>query len=111
MKTFQLSDESWTRLASILPEYKSSAKGGRPRLDLRKVFEGILFIKGNQLSWRELPQEYGAKTTINDYYRQWKEHGVFRKIHEEKIFLLCGQSTLHAIHLEHHLPTSHGGEQ
>lgn len=105
MKTFQLSDESWTRLVSILPEYKTSSKGGRPRLDLRKVFEGILFIKGNQLTWRELPQVYGAKTTLNDYYRQWKEDGVFLRIHQEKIFLVCGQPHLHAIDLDDHLPT------
>lgn len=111
MKIFQLSDESWTRLASILPEYKPSSKGGRPRLDPRKVFEGVLFIKGNQLTWRELPQEYGAKTTINDYYRHWQKYGVFQKIHQERLFLVCGQPNLHTIDLDDHLPSSPGGEQ
>lgn len=111
MKTFQLSDESWTRLVSVLPEYKPSSKGGRPRLDLKKVFEGILFIKGNGLTWRELPHEFGAKTTLNDYFRQWKESGIFKKIHEEKLFLVCEQENLHAIDLDDHLPTSPGGEQ
>jgi putative transposase len=105
MKTYQLSDESWTRLAPYLPEYKPSSKGGRPRLDLKKVFEGILFIKGNHLQWRETPKEYGAKTTLNDYFRQWKEHGLFKRIHQEKLFLVCGQAELHTIDLEDDLPS------
>lgn len=109
MQKIVLPDELWTRLVPYLPEYKPSSKGGRPRLDLRQVFEGILFIKANRLQWRETPKEYGAKTTLNDYFRQWKEHGVFQKIHQEKIFLVYGQADLHAIDLE----DSHslGGEQ
>ena len=82
MKTYLLSDESWTRLASLLPKYQPSPKGGRPRLNLKKVFEGILFIKGNKLTWRELPQEYGSKTALNDYYRLWAKEGIFQKWHE-----------------------------
>jgi putative transposase len=82
MKTYQLSDESWTRLAAVLPKYQPSPKGGRPRLDLKKVFEGILFIKGNRLTWRELPQEYGSKTSLNDYFRFWAKEGIFQLLQE-----------------------------
>lgn len=106
MKHFYLSDELWTRLVPHLPEYKQSTKGGRPRLDLRKVFEGILFIKGNRLQWRETPEEYGAKTTLNDYFRQWKKHGVFKRISQEKIFASHGLPQLHAIDLDDDLENS-----
>lgn len=82
MKKFQLSEESWTHLAAVLPKYQPSLKGGRPRLNLKKVFEGILFIKGNRLTWRELPQEYGSKTSLNDYYRFWAKEGIFQLLQE-----------------------------
>jgi len=88
MKIYQLSDESWTRLATVLPKYQPSPKGGRPRLDLKKVFEGILFIKGNRLTWRELPQEYGSKTALNDYYRFWAKEGVFQILQELNLLSL-----------------------
>ena len=54
MKHYSISDELWTRLAHFLPNYQLSTKGGRPRLNLKKVFEGILYVKGNrQPGWKE----------------------------------------------------------
>jgi len=109
MQHFPISDELWTRLAPVLPEYKPSSKGGRPRLDLKKVLEGILFVKGNRLQWRETPKEYGAKTTLNDYFRQWKKDGVFKRISQEKIFVTHELPQLHAIDLDDDLES--GSEQ
>lgn len=82
MKHFAISDELWTRLSSYLPNYEPSTKGGRPRLNLKKVFEGILFIKGNRIPWRDIPKEYGSKTAINDYYGSWKQADVFKIWHQ-----------------------------
>lgn len=78
MKHFAISDELWTRLAHYLPNYELSIKGGRPRLNQKKVFEGILYVKGNRTPWRDIPQEYGSKTALNDYYHEWKKAGVFK---------------------------------
>ena len=83
MKHFTISDELWTRLAFYLPNYQPSTKGGRPRLDLKKVFEGILYVKGNRIPWREIPQEYGSKTALNDYYCEWKKTDVFKTWQQE----------------------------
>lgn len=77
MKHFSISDELWTRLALHLPPYKPSNKGGRPRLKLKQVFEGILYVRGNKIPWRGTPKEYGSKTALNDYYREWKKADVF----------------------------------
>ena len=88
MQHFTLSDEQWTRLSSILPKYQSSSKGGRPRLELKKVFEGIIFIRANKLPWKSTPKEFGSKTALNDYFRQWKEGGVFDKLRAENVFTL-----------------------
>ncbi|PIP94765.1 MAG: hypothetical protein COW00_01835 [Bdellovibrio sp. CG12_big_fil_rev_8_21_14_0_65_39_13] len=85
MQHITLTDEQWTRLSSILPKYKPSNKGGRPRLELKKVFEGILYVKINKLPWKAVPAEYGSKTAINDYFRHWKKAGIFKQFNTENI--------------------------
>ena len=77
MQKIELSHEQWALVIPHLPRYKASPQGGRPRLDLKRVFEGILFIKVNKLPWEAIPKEYGSKTALNDYHRHWRERGVF----------------------------------
>lgn len=88
MQHITLSDEQWTRLSTILPKYKPSSKGGRPRLELKKVFEGILFVRANKLPWKSVPKEFGSKTALNDYFRHWKNEGVLGRLKAENIFTL-----------------------
>ncbi|MBN22046.1 MAG: hypothetical protein CL678_12265 [Bdellovibrionaceae bacterium] len=85
MKTFVLTDGLWSAIEPSLPSYRKSPKGGRPRLGLKKVFEGILFIKSNKLPWRAVPDEFGSKTALNDYYRQWARMGFFHELKEKGV--------------------------
>jgi len=39
-----VSDELWAAVEPLIPKRVASQKGGRPRLDVRKVLTGILFI-------------------------------------------------------------------
>jgi transposase len=39
-----VSDELWAVVEPLIPKHVASQKGGRPRLDDRKVLTGILFI-------------------------------------------------------------------
>lgn len=82
MKHVEISDELWTRLSTLLPKYKLSTNGGRPRLDIKKVFEGIIFVKVNKLPWKAMPEVFGSKTAINDYYRNWAKDGIFHALKE-----------------------------
>ena len=87
MKFFELSRELWDQIAPHLPKNEITSKGGRPRLDFKKVFEGISFIKINNLPWSGMPEFYGSKTAINDYYRYWANRGVFHALRDSKILL------------------------
>jgi transposase len=44
---------------------------------LRQQFEGVVrrFRTGGQ--WREMPQEFGAWSTVSNRFRQWRDAGVF----------------------------------
>jgi transposase len=74
----QLTDEEWEFIEPYLPigEY-----GPYPER-LRQQFEGVIwrFKTGGQ--WREMPQEYGAWSTVSNRFRQWRDAGVFEALLE-----------------------------
>ncbi|MFZ5997425.1 MAG: transposase [Nitrospirota bacterium] len=71
-----LTEKQWEKVKKQLPEYKRSPKGGRPRADDRKCFEGILWILWTGAQWSELPKEYGSPTTCWRRLREWEDSGV-----------------------------------
>jgi transposase len=74
----QLTDEEWEFIGPHLPigEY-----GPYPER-LRQQFEGVIwrFRTGGQ--WREMPQEFGAWSTVHNRFRQWRDAGVFETLLE-----------------------------
>nr|QIY68231.1 IS5 family transposase [Streptomyces sp. RLB1-33] len=78
MTRVQLSDTEWEFIGPYLPigEY-----GPYPER-LRQQFEGVIwrFKTGGQ--WREMPQEFGAWSTVHNRFRQWRDAGVFEALLE-----------------------------
>ena len=72
----QLTEAQWDRVRVVLPPVKPSRKGGRPRADDRRCFEGILWILWTGAPWSELPRRYGSPTTCWRRLKQWEESGV-----------------------------------
>ncbi len=68
--------------------YKSSPKGGRPRLKKRKIFEGILYVSKNNIPWKAVPEVYGSGSALNDYFREWARSGVFHRIKKSHFSLI-----------------------
>ncbi len=52
---------------------------------LRQQLEGVIwrFKTGGQ--WREMPQEFGAWSTVSNRFRQWRDAGVFEALLEGPI--------------------------
>jgi len=76
-----VSDSVWNVIKNLLPQKKSSV--GRPRLDQKKVFEGIIFIIDSGAQWRRMPKEYGSKSAIHRTFQEWKKAKIFKKIMQE----------------------------
>jgi len=74
----QLTDAEWEFIGPYLPigEY-----GPYPER-LRQQFEGVIwrFRTGGQ--WREMPQEFGAWSTVHNRFRQWRDAGIFEALLE-----------------------------
>jgi transposase len=74
----QLTDKEGEFIGPYLPigEY------GPYPVRLRQQFEGVIwrFKTGGQ--WREMPQEFGAWSTVHNRFRQWRGAGVFEALLE-----------------------------
>jgi len=73
-----LSDAEWERIQPLLPPQKPAT--GRPRDDHRTVLNGILAVVGTDLSWREMPREYGKRDRAYKRYRLWCDQGLWQRI-------------------------------
>lgn len=78
MLTLTESQLDW--LCERIPDAPRSPKGGRPPVDKRKVIQGIFWILDNGAKWKDLPPEFGSKSTVHRWFRKWVENGVFERI-------------------------------
>ena len=79
-KFHQIPDALWERVEPLLPNYKVSCKGGRPRLGLRRVVMGILYVLKTGCQWKAMPREFGSGSAIHAYFQEWVRKGVFSKL-------------------------------
>jgi transposase len=81
-KFHQIPDALWDRIDLVLPMYKQSRQGGRPRLPLRQVVSGILYVLQTGCQWKAMPREFGSGSAIHAYFQEWVELGVFAELWE-----------------------------
>lgn len=79
-KFHQIPDALWERIEPLLPSYKPSCKGGRPRLAMRRVVAGILYVLKTGCQWKAMPREFGSGSAIHAYFQEWVRRGVFRRL-------------------------------
>jgi transposase len=65
-----------------IPDPSRSPLGGRPVVDKRKVVAGIFWILDNGAKWKDLPREFGSKSTVHRWFKNWVKAGVFETILE-----------------------------
>ena len=78
-KFHQISDALWERIELFLPIYKRSEKGGRPRLPLRNVVSGILYVLRTGCQWKAMPSQFGSGSAIHAYFQEWVKSGTFEQ--------------------------------
>jgi transposase len=73
----QMPEKMWRRFEPLLPKYRRSPKGGRPRVNLRCVANGILYLLRTGCQWKALPPQFGASSTVHRYFQEWSRRRVF----------------------------------
>jgi transposase len=57
---------------------------GRPReTELRAVWDAILYIARTGCQWRMLPKDFPPFTTVQGYFDDWRDDGLFERINFE----------------------------
>ncbi len=82
----EIDDRLWDLIRPYLPAQKP--RTGRPRCDLRKTFNGILYVHKTGINWCDVPRMYGTKSTVHKLHMELCESGAYQKINE--ILLLEG---------------------
>ena len=76
-----LTNAEW---AVIQPHMPAAKPLGRPRgTDLRAVLDGILYIARTGCQWRMLPKDFPPFTTVQGYFYDWRDNGLFERINFE----------------------------
>ena len=99
--SYKVSDEMWERIKLYIPERENRdpSKGGRPRVDDRKVFDAILFVAKTGCQWNAL-NETGicSSSTAHLRFQEWTRAGFFQKLWEIGLpaysnFIVIGQKS------------------
>ena len=79
-----VTDEEWAHLEPLIPEAK---RGGRKReVDMRDVFNGVMYVLSTGCQWRYIPKDLPPKSTVYRYFCDWACDGVLDRIRHA---LLC----------------------
>lgn len=79
--SFRMPDSMWVRIEGLLPKFKRSRKGGRPRADWRPVIDGIFYVLRTGCQWSALPREFGSKSTVHRYFQLLVRKRIFHQCH------------------------------
>src|SRR5262249_31254912 len=76
-----LTDAQWAIMEPMVPHAKSYQRGGHPRtVDIREVLNTILYLHRSGCQWDMLPHDLLPKSTVYDYFSQWRDDGTWATI-------------------------------
>ena len=80
-----LTEKEWALIEPYLPCRK---RVGRPRTDLRRIVNAILYLARAGCPWRMLPHDFPPRSTVQDHFYAWCRDGLWQKLN----FLLLMQA-------------------
>lgn len=79
--TSDLTDEQWAIVQPLIPPAKHNPRGGRPRkVDMREVLNTLFYQNRTGCQWDMLPHDLLPKSTVYDYFAQWREDGTWTRL-------------------------------
>jgi transposase len=77
-RRFDLSDFEWSIIKPLLP----NKSRGVPRVDDRRVINGILWRFRTGSPWADIPERYGPHTTCYNRFVRWRRAGIWDRLLE-----------------------------
>jgi transposase len=73
---YELTDHEWMAIKPMLP----NKPRGVPRVNDRRVLNGIFWVLRSGAPWRDLPDDFGPYTTCYNRFVRWRRAGVWGRI-------------------------------
>jgi len=74
-----LTDAEWALIEPLIAPGKRG--GGKRRVNIRAVVNGVMYILSTGCQWRYLPKDLPPRSTVHDYLGLWNWDGTLDRIH------------------------------
>jgi transposase len=80
-----LSDARWALIEPTLTAWRQARLDRRPTgqpasVELREVFNAILYVNRTGIAWKYLPHDFPTHGTVYAYYAAWRDEGIFAQL-------------------------------
>ena len=73
---YDLTEFEWKTIQPLLP----NKPRGVPRVDDRRILNGIFHHLRSGSPWIDLPERYGPRTTVFNRFNRWRKAGVWDRL-------------------------------
>jgi putative transposase len=78
MRRYELTDEEWNRIESLLPGREGDP--GAHGADNRLFVNAVIWVARTGAPWRDLPERFGEWNSIYQRFNRWSKSGVWSRI-------------------------------
>ncbi|MFF1784897.1 IS5 family transposase [Kitasatospora sp. NPDC058243] len=80
-----LSDARWALIEPTPTAWRKARLDRRPtgqpaKVDLRDIFNAILYVNRTGIPWKYLPHDFPNHGTVYAYYAAWRDEGIFAQL-------------------------------
>jgi putative transposase len=76
-----LTDNEWALVEALFQMTRvSNGRGGRPRVDARRILNGILWALASGRGWATLPGRYPSPPTCRRRFEEWQADGTIAEV-------------------------------
>jgi putative transposase len=77
---WEVPDKLWEEIEQVIREIDPPKETGRPRVDARRAFDGIIYRLRTSCQWNHLPENFGSDSSVHRTFQRWVEKGVFQEV-------------------------------
>ncbi|MGJ6970158.1 IS5 family transposase [Streptosporangium sp. G11] len=87
-----ISDARWELIEPTLTAWRQARLDRRPTgqpasVELREVFNAILYVNRTGIAWKYLPHDFPPHNTVYAYYAAWRDEGIFAQLNYDLVGL------------------------
>ena len=79
-RPWEVDNALWQRVQPLIPPAPSRSKGGRPRVDDRRVFAAIVYVLRTGAQWNAIPKQVCSSSVAHARFQEWERAGFFRDL-------------------------------